>query len=40
MKEQLPIAFFHLAQQPAKLVEVTRIFTGASPSDIVGPFPI
>ena len=36
VQEQLAIFFVGFAQQAAKLVEITRLLAGATPSDIVG----
>jgi len=38
MQNQLPISFFHLRKQAAKLVEKARIFTDAAPGDVVRRF--
>src|ERR1700676_5305113 len=38
VQNQLAIPFFHLAQQAAKLVEKTCIFTDAAPGDVVRRF--
>src|SRR5215470_2281646 len=40
VENQFAILFIGLAQQAAKLVEVTCLFAGASPGDIVGRFPL
>src|SRR5260221_14305152 len=38
VENELAIAFFHFAQQAAKLVEKACIFTDAAPGDVVGRF--
>lgn len=38
LQKQLSVGFVRLAQQPAKLVEVTRLFPHATPGNIVRRF--
>jgi hypothetical protein len=40
VQNEFPIGFFGFAQQAAKLVEKTRIFAGAAPSDVVTRLPL
>ena len=38
LKKQLSVSFIRLAQQPAKLVEVTRLFTNTAPCNVIRRF--
>ena len=38
LKKELSIGFVRLAQQSAKLVEVTHLFTNAAPCDVIRRF--